>query len=222
VVYGVGSPFVETVIDSLRRLGWTIHGGVENVRADYRPVDLSPIVGADQIPPEWLSVPVVLPLVTPGHRWSLERDATARGFASFATVVDPTAVVSPAAVIGEGSLLAATAFVGAQATLGHCVCVNVGSIVGHHSKVGDYVSMGPGVVTCGRVTIERGAFLGAGAVVNPGVTIGANAVVGSGAVVRRDVPGHTVVAGNPAVKIREGIAGYNDVSVGDTAESGDL
>jgi hypothetical protein len=144
VVYGVGSPYVETVIDSLRRLGWTIHGGVENVSADYRPVDLSPIVGADEIPPEWLSVPVVLPLVTPGHRWSLEREATARGFTSFATVVDPTAVVSPAAVIGEGSLLAATAFVGAQATLGRCVCVNVGSIVAHHSKVEDYVSMGPG------------------------------------------------------------------------------
>jgi acetyltransferase-like isoleucine patch superfamily enzyme len=30
------------------------------------------------------------------------------------------------------------------------------------------------------------------------------------------VPEHTVVAGNPAVTIREGIAGYNDVSVGDT------
>jgi len=38
-----------------------------------------------------------------------------------------------------------------------------------------------------------------------GVTIGDEVIVGSGAVVTKNVPSHTIVAGNPAHVIREGI-----------------
>lgn len=44
----------------------------------------------------------------------------------------------------------------------------------------------------------RGASIGAGAVILPGLTVGGGAMVGAGAVVTKDVPPHTVVAGNPA------------------------
>ena len=220
VLYGVGSPFIENVLESLRRLDWAIRGGVENVQTDYRSRNLAPIVGLDAIPPEWLGLPVVLPLVTPGYRWSVEREAWQRGFRSFATVLDPTAVVSSTARIGEGSILSASVTVGGEATLGRSACLNAGTVVGHHAEIGDYASTGPGAVLCGLARLERGAFVGAGAVVGPKVTIGANAVVGLGAVVRRDVPERTVVAGNPAVTIRDEIAGYNGVSVGAIADSG--
>ncbi len=46
--------------------------------------------------------------------------------------------------------------------------------------------------------VKRRAAIGTGAIILPGVTIGSGAVVGAGAVVTRDVPDHTVVAGNPA------------------------
>lgn len=220
VLYGVGSPFVENVLESLRRLGWAIRGGVENVRTEYRSRNLAPIVGLDAIPADWLGLPVILPLTTPGHRWSLEREALQRGFRSFATVLDPTAVVSSTARIGEGSIVTASVTVGGEATLGRSTCLNAGTLVGHHAEIGDYASTGPGAVLCGYARLERGAFVGAGAVVGPKVTIGANAVVGLGAAVRRDVPEHTVVAGNPAVTIQERIAGYNGVSVGESADSG--
>ncbi len=46
--------------------------------------------------------------------------------------------------------------------------------------------------------VKRGASIGTGSTILCGVTIGEGALVGAGSVVVRDVPPHTVVAGNPA------------------------
>jgi UDP-2-acetamido-3-amino-2,3-dideoxy-glucuronate N-acetyltransferase len=52
-------------------------------------------------------------------------------------------------------------------------------------------------------TIKRGASLGSNATILCGVTVGEGAIVGAGSVVTRDVPAHTVVAGNPARVIKK-------------------
>ena len=41
-------------------------------------------------------------------------------------------------------------------------------------------------------------FIGMDAIVLPGIRIGDHSVVGAGSVVTKDVPPHTIVAGNPA------------------------
>lgn len=51
----------------------------------------------------------------------------------------------------------------------------------------------------GPVVIEHDAWIGANVIIMPGVRIGHHATVGSGSVVFKDVPPHTLVAGNPAV-----------------------
>ena len=51
--------------------------------------------------------------------------------------------------------------------------------------------------------VKQGASIGSGAVVLCGVTIGEMAIVGAGSVVTRDVPPHSVVAGNPARLMRK-------------------
>lgn len=55
------------------------------------------------------------------------------------------------------------------------------------------------------IAIGSGVWVCADAFVGPGVTVGDHSIVGARAVVVRDVPAHTVVAGNPAkvVKHRE-------------------
>ncbi|HEU4369334.1 MAG TPA: acyltransferase [Methylomirabilota bacterium] len=55
---------------------------------------------------------------------------------------------------------------------------------------------------CEPTLVKRRASIGSGATILGGVTIGEEAVVGAGSVVTRDVPAHTVVAGNPARAIR--------------------
>jgi acetyltransferase-like isoleucine patch superfamily enzyme len=55
----------------------------------------------------------------------------------------------------------------------------------------------------GTVHIGDGAWIGIGAVIVGNLTIGANSVVAANSVVRSDVPDHVVVAGDPAVVVRE-------------------
>jgi acetyltransferase-like isoleucine patch superfamily enzyme len=51
---------------------------------------------------------------------------------------------------------------------------------------------------CVPTRVEKGASVGSGATILCGVTIGQGATIGAGSVVTRDVPAHSVVAGNPA------------------------
>ena len=50
--------------------------------------------------------------------------------------------------------------------------------------------------------VKKGASIGSGATVLSNVVIGEHAIVGAGSVVTRDVPPHTIVAGNPARPLR--------------------
>ncbi len=49
-----------------------------------------------------------------------------------------------------------------------------------------------------KTLVRKGASIGANATILCGTTIGERAIVGAGAVVTEDVPGHKIVAGNPA------------------------
>jgi galactoside O-acetyltransferase len=53
------------------------------------------------------------------------------------------------------------------------------------------------------VKICDNAWIGMNAVILKGVTIGENSIVGAGAVVTKSVPANVVVAGNPAVIVKE-------------------
>ncbi len=48
-------------------------------------------------------------------------------------------------------------------------------------------------------------FIGGRAIIMPGVKVGDHCIVGAGAVVTKDVPPHSLVAGNPARVIESGI-----------------
>ena len=53
------------------------------------------------------------------------------------------------------------------------------------------------------VIIKDNVWIGMNAVILKGVTIGENSIVAAGAVVSKDVPANVVVAGNPAVIVRQ-------------------
>jgi len=55
---------------------------------------------------------------------------------------------------------------------------------------------------CKPIVIKRNAWIGAAATILPGITIGENAIVAAGAVVTKDVPTNTIVAGIPAIHVK--------------------
>lgn len=213
IVYGINSPYVYELHETLQRLNWHVNAWVMN-QSGTAPADLNPVILISEFDLEQLKIyPVIVPLVTPGHRKTVEEELSGYSANHFATIVDPTTTVARSAQISEGVYVNGGGIIGAHVILHEWSQVNRSVSIGHHSVLEPYATLGPGSLLCGHCVIKKGAFIGAGAVINPKVCVGSNSVVGAGAVVTKDVPPNTMVAGNPARVIRENIVGYNLVGV---------
>jgi acetyltransferase-like isoleucine patch superfamily enzyme len=56
--------------------------------------------------------------------------------------------------------------------------------------------------TLAPVTIQDNVWVAAGCIILPGVTVGTGAVIAAGSVITQDVEPNSLVAGNPARKLR--------------------
>ena len=150
-----------------------------------------------------LETPVIAAVGAPGLRRALI--GRWRG-THFARVVAQSAVVSPSASIGDGSVVMAGAICSTRVKVGSHVSINIGATVSHDTVLGDYSTLSPGVHVSGRCVIGKGVFLGTGVVVADGVTIADGAVVGAGAVVIKDITEPGTYVGVPAhfTRQREG------------------
>ena len=119
----------------------------------------------------------------------------------FATLVHPTATVSPSARLGRGVVLLQHVTVAARASIGDHVIVLPAAIVSHDVEVGDYSCIAGGACLSGRVHVGAHCYVGSNASVRQGVRISARALVGMGAAVVDDVPPGEVFAGVPARRI---------------------
>jgi sugar O-acyltransferase (sialic acid O-acetyltransferase NeuD family) len=114
------------------------------------------------------------------------------------TLIHPTAVISPSAVLGEGTVAMAGVVVNAAARIGRGVVLNTGSIVEHDCHVGDFVFLSPRAALGGESALMAHCHVGLGAVVLPRAKVGKGSRVGAGAVVVRDVPDGETWVGVPA------------------------
>jgi sugar O-acyltransferase (sialic acid O-acetyltransferase NeuD family) len=105
-----------------------------------------------------------------------------------ATVIHPTAIVSPSASIGAGSVVLAGAILGSRAMVGVGCIVNTASVVEHDCLVGDGVHLAPRVVLGGGVRIGPRAWLGIGATVASGLIVSAGVHIQPGVAVNKSVP----------------------------------
>ena len=123
-----------------------------------------------------------------------------------ATVVHDTAVISPSAKLGEGTMIFHSVNIQAAATIGKSVIANTACSIDHHCNIGDFCHIAPHVTLCGNVTLGEGVDVGAGAVVLPNLTIGKGSIIGAGAVVRENIPEYSVAVGVPAKVIKKTVS----------------
>lgn len=112
--------------------------------------------------------------------------------------IHPSAVISPYAEIGEGTVVMANAVVNSDATVGRVAVLNSACVVEHDCVVGDGALVSPNATLAGGVSIGERALIGSGASLIPGVTVGADTTVGAGAAVVSDVAEGATVVGVPA------------------------
>ena len=117
--------------------------------------------------------------------------------------IHPAAHVASDVHFGDGSQIMPMGVLGAGSSIGRSCIINTAASVDHECHLEDGVHVCPGARLGGCVTAGAFSTIGIGAVVLPRVTIGEGAVVGAGAVVIGDVDPYTLVAGNPARRLRK-------------------
>jgi UDP-2-acetamido-3-amino-2,3-dideoxy-glucuronate N-acetyltransferase len=143
--------------------------------------------------------------------------------------IGPEAVVRQRAVIRHGAVIGAESQVGrdvlidTEVSIGARVRIDDHALIYRGVMIEDAVIVGPAAILtndrypravsltgelsgagdeeAASIVLREGSTIGASAVVVGGVEIGASATVAAGGIVTRNVPGHALVAGNPARRI---------------------
>lgn len=120
----------------------------------------------------------------------------------FATLVDPSVIMSNRVEIGEGTIICAGTIITVDIKIGNHVIVNLDCTIGHDAVIEDFVTVYPSVNISGNVIVGRNAELGTGMQVIQGKNIGKYSIVGAGAVVVKDIPAKCTAVGSPAKAIK--------------------
>ena len=120
----------------------------------------------------------------------------------FATVIDPSVILSDRIKIGEGTIICAGTILTVDITIGNHVIINLDCTVGHDDVIEDFVTIYPSVNVSGNVVVETCAELGTGMQIIQGKKIGKESILGAGAVVVKDIPEKCTAVGSPARVIR--------------------
>jgi len=116
------------------------------------------------------------------------------------TAIHPSAVISPEAEIGDGTVVMANVVINSGAIIGkHCI-VNSGAIVEHDNRLSDFVHVSVGAKLGGNVSIGKSTWIGIGAVVSNNISVCEGCMIGAGAVVVNDIKEKGIYIGVPARK----------------------
>lgn len=119
------------------------------------------------------------------------------------TAIHPSAVVSPDAEIGKGTVVMPNAVINTGAKIGkHCI-INTGAVVEHDNHIEDYVHVSVGVKLGGTVSVGKSVWIGIGAIVSNNLYICEGSIIGAGAVVISSISERGTYIGIPARLIEQ-------------------
>ncbi|NJL74792.1 MAG: acetyltransferase [Saprospiraceae bacterium] len=196
-----GHAFV--VLDIIEANGHTVVGYCENEEKLWNPYNL-PFLG-NEMSKEGLAVlrqyEYFIAIGSNPIRKKVYDKLLGENLQEPAKIIHPSATISPKAVVGAGTMVAAQVAINALAHVGKGVICNTNCIIEHECEIGNFVHIAPGAVLAGNVKIGAGTFVGANAVVKQGVSIGEGVTIGAGTVVLKDVADGIVLVGNPGKQV---------------------
>lgn len=122
----------------------------------------------------------------------------------FATLIDPSAIISNRVNIGEGCIICAGNTITVDITIGNHVILNLDCTVGHDAIINDFVTVYPSVNISGNVVIGECTEVGTGSKIIQGKEISGNIIIGAGATVVKNLYDGGTYIGSPATKLNKG------------------
>jgi len=158
-------------------------------------------------------------LAVPGGPMSFrQRAAVVEGLGlaadRFATVIHPTARISPLARIGRNVLIMAGVVITSNAVIADHVCILPNTVIHHDVVVGNWTLIGSNVSVASHVRLGSNCYVGSGSRIINGVEVGDRALIGLGSNVIVSVPCDATVAGNPARPIGLAAGGAHGTAPG--------
>ncbi|WP_051574334.1 NeuD/PglB/VioB family sugar acetyltransferase [Mycobacterium sp. URHB0044] len=208
IVYGAGG-HGKVVANILIACGETVTGFVDDTKSESMKVLGLPVLGSS----DWLDVnPDARVALGVGN--SIVRARTAElclaKQAELVTVIHPSAVVAPSAIVEDGAVIMPLAVVNPDGVVGRGAIVNTSAVIEHDCVVGAFAHISPHATLGGNCAVGPFAQLGIGATMLPGTKIGEYSVVGGGGLVAHDIPPHTIAVGIPARPTRSTDARINN------------
>lgn len=143
---------------------------------------------------------IIIALLQPEQRKRFHDRLIAAG-EIMTTLIHPSAIIAPDAVIQDGCLICAGAVIGSECRIRGNSLIGPGSIVDFDAGIGPHAHVGQGASIAQSVTVAEGATLKSGASVKESISIGSWATVGVGSAATADVEPGTTVVGVPARSI---------------------
>ncbi|MCI0501427.1 MAG: NeuD/PglB/VioB family sugar acetyltransferase [Epsilonproteobacteria bacterium] len=149
-----------------------------------------------------IQIPISFGIGSNKARAKTFQNARNAGF-KIVNLIDPSAIISNSAIIGDGVVVMPNVVVNAKASIGDGVILNSGSVVEHECVIGDFVHISPKVALAGNVSIGNMTHIGIGSSVIQGLSIGQNCIVGAGSVVVKNIVDFKKAYGNPCRDIED-------------------
>lgn len=201
IIVGAGG-YAKSVIDSVDHMNFRMVGFIDDIKLQGNTHQGFPVLGnsIDSIdkPEDY----VYFVAIGNNSKRKIWFDKLKDRHLSLINVIDKSALVSPAATIGEGSFIGKLAILNRGSSVGNNCVINTRALLEHGCTIKNHVNISTNATLNGDVICEDGCFVGSGTVVNGQLTIGEWGLVGSGAVVINDVPPRTTVVGVPAKPIK--------------------
>lgn len=164
----------------------------------------SDVVSFDQLCSAYSNddVEFIIAVGEPSSRQLLCEKVQAKGF-ELATIVHPSAFVSPSARIGRGVLIKMQTIVSSDAVVGDNSFIQANVIVGHDVRVGAHSQISAYSHIAGGAILGSRTYLGVRSSIRECCVLGDDVLVAMGAVVmEKKVPSNVLALGNPAKYVR--------------------